>query len=107
MRSGLKSWLTFGASIAQNKQDTKAIEATPPPNRLRALLRTTHSETNANEITTEELDKGPPLKSAVRTHNAMMKMKIAKGDDKLTRKAEEQAAKVWKALLVQTYIYNF
>ena len=98
--SGLKSWLGFGTSVIKGRQPRKSVlsesDGGHPASRLRVMHRG-----STTEPLTYDTEMGPPTKSSssakyysrsARTADALAN--LAKGDDKQTRKAEEQVRQV-------------
>ena len=86
--SGLKSWLNFGMTIAKNPNLSFGSSATSETHsklkeRWKGEEANAESNKNAGLIALEKSGKGSAAITA-----------MAKGDDKLTRKAEEQATKI-------------
>jgi hypothetical protein len=79
---------TPGPGIGNDSAKVSEVEQLPPSTRLKALFR---SSTGDNYNDRQDSTDGVTLKSG-RAATALAN--IAKGDDKLTRKAEEQVSKV-------------
>ena len=101
LKTGLQSWLQFGASMASQAKGTtsmgrdKALSTTVEPTRnpkIKTLYRgSTQEGSFVMEDVLEDLGGKPP-KSHKRAAKALAQ--INKGDDKLTRRAEEKVSKV-------------
>ena len=101
LKTGLQSWLSFGATMAASTKGTtsmgrdKTLSTTVEPernSRMKALYRgSTQEGSFVMEDVLEEIGGKPP-KSHKRATKALAQ--INKGDDKLTRRAEEKVSKV-------------
>ena len=101
LKTGLQSWLQFGASMASQAKGTtsmgrdKALSTTVEPTRNPKIKTLYRGSTQEGSFVMEDvlLDLGgKPPKSHKRATKALAQ--INKGDDKLTRRAEEKVSKV-------------
>ena len=100
LKSGLRSWLSF-AQVHGKKEQTRSPHSSDEDfsekgvagekSKIKVLFRETVSEGSLEKIVDEceEMKKGSKSGRA-----AEALAKIAKGDDKLTRKSEEQVSKI-------------
>ena len=115
VRSALKSWLAFGASITGNKpksiasvrmsQSSESGQPQFPQSRMKAMFRPSSTEEKHNVIFDE--DMGPDIadKPSFRTKRAVKALAdINRGEQKQARKVAEDIQKVkflWPELLPQ------
>ena len=98
LKSGLKSWLSFGTTMTGQKNkdkpksesDSDEVEV-GEPSRLKVLFRETVGTGSVDKVVEEGQGKDRGTKSG-RAAQAMAQ--ISQGDDKLSRKSEEQVSKV-------------
>ena len=96
VKSGLKSWLTFGASMSGSKGNvdksiTESESGHGPGSRLRVMFRSTTEDVPKYD---EEMGPEVNIKSNRSSRAAKALAELNRGDDRLTRKAEEKVAKI-------------
>ncbi len=98
VKSGLKSWLTFGASMsggAKGPGPEKSVSETDghgPGSRLRVMFRST-----TDDVPKYDEDMGPEVPAVQSNRSCRVAKALAdlnRGDDRLTRKAEEKVNKI-------------
>lgn len=97
VKSGLKSWLNFGSSLSgrgggPEKSISDSVSGHGPGSRLRVMFRST-----TEDVPKFDEDMGPEVRSLKSNRSGRAAKALAelnKGDDRLTRKAEEKVAKI-------------